>query len=128
MNPYMTRDRLVAAVRQARRRREFCREYVRIPEGLPDSPAANFGVAGGEGPDARPPDHFERSKTMVIRESPTNPVGWMTLLLALSWPAVGQPPSIATRLDQLKAKGVNAEITVFPVGLAERPGLCLTGW
>ena len=46
----------------------------------------------------------------------------MTLLLALSWPAVGQPPSIATRLDQLKAKGVNAEITVFPVGLASGGG------
>ncbi len=44
----------------------------------------------------------------------------ITLLLALSWPAVGQPPSGATRFDVLRAKGVNAEITVFPVRLGAR--------
>ena len=56
---------------------------------------------------------------MATRNSLVSPIG-LAFLLALSRPAGGQPPSPATPLDLLKAKGVNAEITVFPVRLGPR--------
>jgi len=47
----------------------------------------------------------------------TETFGLTALLLALCLPAIGQPVSPEMRLDQLKAKGVDAEITVYPVRL-----------
>ena len=50
---------------------------------------------------------------MVIRNS-------LTAVLVFSWLAAGQPPSPAGRLEILKTKGLDAEVTVLPVRLGNR--------
>jgi len=57
---------------------------------------------------------------MTIRTAFSLLMGPMALLLAVWRPAPAQTTSPAARLDQLKAKGLNAEITVFPVRLGPR--------
>jgi hypothetical protein len=66
------------------------------------------------------PQRPERRVTVAILNNMGGRAAWIGLIVALPWAAAGQTAPHSERMNLLRTRGVNADITVLPVGLAGR--------